>query len=269
MIIDFFKMSGTGNDFVVLDNRENKYKATDTMLWKKMCQRRTGIGADGVLLFNKSKNPSYDFSMSIINSDGTVGEMCANGARCLLFFAHHALKFKSSTKYTFETLNGVYSGEVLGSEVSLKMTEISDIQKIKLNGLGLNKKNFYVNTGVPHSLFEVDDLENFDVEAVGKKIRHDSRFKNGTNVSFFQILDNHEIFLRTFERGVEGETLSCGTAVTAVGVMAQKILGMKDKVIVLTAGGTLSVHFDDTLSNVYLKGLVEVVYRGNTKLEFR
>lgn len=269
MVVDFFKMSGTGNDFIVLDNRQHQYKTTDTPVWVKICQRRTGIGADGVLLFNQAKDPKNDFSMSIINADGSVGEMCANGARCLLFFAHHILKLKSFSQYNFETLNGVYSGEVGEYEVKLRMTEIFDVQKIKLDGMGPFKHSFYVNTGVPHSLFEVKNLDHFNVYEEGKRIRHHPLFSKGCNVNFFERLGPRELKLRTFERGVEDETLSCGTGVTAAGIMAQKILGIENELVVKTRGGTLKVLFDKNLEHVHLCGPVEMVFIGKTQLEFR
>lgn len=266
MILDFIKISATGNDFIILDNREQLYKPSDTPLWVKLCERRTGIGADGVLLLNNSSE--YDFEMSIINADGSIGEMCANGARALCLYAHKILGLKDDPLYTFSTLSGVYQAEVLDDvHVKLQMTQIHDIQKYDLTKFGFSS-SFFVDTGVPHALFEVENLNEYDVNTEGARIAHDEIFPKGTNVNFYQRKEDGYA-IRTFERGVEGETLSCGTGVTALAVMANKLHQSQERVLVEARGGDLQVDFNSDLSQVFLIGPANIVFLGKTQLEFR
>ena len=257
----FVKMNATGNDFIVIDNRDKKYKAEDKSLWHSLCSLKTGIGADGVLLLEKSANA--DFKMRYINADGGEVEMCGNGARSITAFAHDVLEEKKDT-YRIETMNGIYHCS-LDSEYGykLQMTELYDVEKISLDSLKLNcSRSMYLNTGVPHSVFEVKDLLNYPVFTEGKRVRYDAKFEKGTNANFFEVVGDNHLRVRTYERGVENETLSCGTGVTATAIAAAKFYGWKNEIILETLGGRLAVKFNSDFTEVYLCGRVQKVFIG-------
>jgi diaminopimelate epimerase len=210
----FWKYSATGNDFMIFDNRDGLF-TLEKEIAVQMCKRKEGVGADGVLILGQSAD--YDFSMSIINADGSDAEMCGNGARAIVHYAHYILKLKQDPHYRFQTLNAVYEGSINGEDVSLTMTEKYDENATEIPSIGEDKK-FYINTGVPHAVYHVDDAEAVDVFKLGKKIRHDVTHNNGCNVNFVSLIDQaKKIYrLRTYERGVEDETLCCGTGTTGL-----------------------------------------------------
>ena len=263
--INFTKFNATGNDFVVIDNRNQQYSAENKKLWESLCSLKTGIGADGVLLLEKSS--TNDFKMRYINSDGGEVEMCGNGARAITAFAHEVLDVKKES-YQFETMNGVYQcslDETYGYR--LKMTELYDMGKIDLKDLQATlvaKQSYYMNTGVPHAVFEIEKILEYPVIDQGRIVRHDPRFPKGSNANFFEVIKPKHLRIRTFERGVENETLSCGTGATATALAAAKFYGWSDEVVLETLGGRLAVKFSSDLKDIYLCGKVEKIFTGTT-----
>lgn len=263
--LNFVKYNATGNDFIVVDNRSLEFEASHQKLWANLCALKTGIGADGVLLLENSK--SADFKMRYINADGGEVEMCGNGARTITAFAHEVMGLKKES-YKFETMNGVYEcslDKLYGYR--LKMTELYDVEKIDLHDLNFNteaSRSIYMNTGVPHAVFEVKDILNYPVLEKGKLVRHDKRFPKGSNANFFEVVSPRHLRLRTFERGVENETLSCGTGATATAIAAAKFYGWNDEVVLETLGGRLAVKFSADFKEVYLCGKVEKIFEGST-----
>lgn len=254
--MDFFKYQGTGNDFVMIDDRGGTFPRMDQALIGRLCHRRFGIGADGLILLQN--DPDYDFRMLYFNADGAEGSLCGNGGRCIVRFGHDLGLFESETR--FRAVDGEHSAVVCEDEIFLKMSDVPDISL--RNGLT------FLNTGSPHVVQFVDDLESLDVVAEGRAIRYDAAFSGGTNVNFAQVLDNHTLFVRTYERGVEDETYSCGTGVTAVALAAHQQLAMPDPVFIQTIGGNLRVSFNPLTnkgqySDVYLIGPAKRVFAGS------
>lgn len=225
MRIPFVKMSGSGNDFVVVDNRRGPYIAEvdKSRFVRSVCGRRTGIGADGALFVEDSE--TADFKMRYFNSDGGEVEFCGNGARCISHFAYHSLGMKSPMM--FDSLAGLIRADVAGDHVRVLMPSASEISKPKIiNVHDTDWEYFFINTGVPHTVIVVDDLEKIPVVEVGRAIRFSERFApDGTNVDFLRAVKNEEcdIEIRTYERGVEDETLACGTGAVACALVADKI----------------------------------------------
>lgn len=202
MIIEFYKYQGTGNDFIMIDDRESTFDITDNKLIAALCERRMGIGADGLILLRN--HPSLDFEMIYFNSDGNQSSMCGNGGRCIIDFAAMLEVIKTET--TFMAIDGEHKGQFLGDTIALQMQDVAEIVG---EGDGL-----VLDTGSPHYIEMVDDLQYIDVNKEGRRIRNSAPFKKeGINVNFVQ--DSSEIEVRTYERGVEEETLSCGTGVVA------------------------------------------------------
>jgi diaminopimelate epimerase len=267
--IEFTKMTGAGNDFIVINSGLKNLSG----FAKKVCNRKTGTGADGVLVIEKSK--TADFKMRVFNADGSEAEMCGNGLRCAVLLSG----IKKIVKV--ETKAGIYEGEVTGeNKVKVKMEEPKDLKlnfSIKLNGRKVNVNS--INTGVPHVVVFVEGLDKIDVNAIGSAIRHHSEFKpKGANVNFMEIIDEHNIKIRTYERGVEGETLACGTGSVASAIIANykspfdcsKGKQITDsKINVHTRGGILKVEFKRVVSevrDVYLEGEARVVFTGEVNL---
>lgn len=263
--ITFTKFNATGNDFIVIDNRNLIYSVENKKLWEGLCSLKSGIGADGVLLLEKSNK--VDFKMRYINADGGEVEMCGNGARAITAYAHEVLDQKKEV-YQFETMNGIYECSLDATYgYRLKMTELYDIEKISLmdlNGKMKADKSLYMNTGVPHAVFEVKGLLDYPVVDHGRFVRYDQRFSKGSNANFFEVISSKHVRIRTYERGVENETLSCGTGATAVALAAAKFYGWSDEVVLETLGGRLAVKFSADFKNVYLCGKVEKIFTGKT-----
>ena len=258
--MDFSKYQGTGNDFVLIDDRAAPGRAgtfpqTDQALVERLCHRRFGIGADGLILLQN--DPDYDFRMVYFNADGAEGSMCGNGGRCIVRFARDLGLFESETR--FRAVDGEHVAVVCEEDIFLKMGNVAGIE----TRAGLT----FLNTGSPHVVHFVDDLESVDVVAEGRAIRYDATFPGGTNVNFAQVLDDHTVFVRTYERGVEDETYSCGTGVTAVALVAHQQLAMPDPVFIQTLGGNLRVSFnpqpDSRFTDIYLIGPAKRVYTGS------
>jgi len=251
MELYFYKYQGTGNDFVIVDNREINWMP-DNQLITQICDRRFGIGADGLMLIQK--NAEFDFEMIYFNSDGSKS-LCANGSRCAMHLAHQLGIIGSHT--TFLTTDGVHTGTIADQWVSFQIFDLPDFDLID--------KDYFIDNGSPHYVRFVDDAGKEDVFSKGKAIRNESRFSpGGTNVNFVEIIGNSELFVRTFERGVEDETLSCGTGVTAAALAATH-KGLKSPITVKTAGGELTVNFDQDQSGfkgIFLSGPTVPVFEG-------
>lgn len=253
----FYKYQGTGNDFILIDNRENIIKKSDTGFLKKLCDRKFGIGADGIILLENDLE--FDFHMFYANADGLEGSMCGNGGRCIVAFARKLGIIIDDA--VFSAPDGMHTARITGSTVSLEMKNVTSLKKIE---------NYWLtDTGSPHYVSMVDNLEELDVYSKGLAIRNNALFrKEGINVNFVQ-REEEVYFVRTFERGVENETLACGTGVTAVAIaMAQqkKETGLYITEI-RTLGGLLKVSFeknkDATFTSIYLEGPAELVFEGH------
>lgn len=261
MQLNFYKYQGTGNDFILIDNRSQGISLTTEQI-HLLCNRRFGIGADGLMLLELE--PGFDFKMVYFNSDGNQSSMCGNGGRCITAFAKH--QGLISGKCKFLAIDGAHEAIVTeDNKVSLKMADVKEIEK--------NSDHYYLNTGSPHYVRSVNGIENYDVIGEGKKIRYNDRFKEqGTNVNFIEKKDD-AVFVRTYERGVEDETYSCGTGVTAAALVAglEGMLSTKNSCIVKTLGGDLEVKFEKVLDtnfyNIWLIGPAELVFKGDIEIK--
>ena len=256
MILAFQKYQGTGNDFIIVDNRDLKFNRADNALVAKLCDRRFGIGADGMMLLQNKIG--YDFEMVYYNSDGNESSMCGNGGRCIVEFAKTLGIAKD--KVNFLASDGEHEAAVKQGYISLKMNNVSKVE--------VNANFSYLNTGSPHYVAFVNNVEKYNVFDEGKKIRNSERFiEQGTNVNFVEKQLN-ELFVRTYERGVEGETYSCGTGVTAAALVAslKSVSTAQDYCDIKTLGGKLKVKFtrhpDNSFTDVWLEGPATFVYSG-------
>ena len=259
-------MSATGNDFILIDNKNGELDARDldySEIARDLCQRRVSIGADGLLVLENSDKAL--FKMRIINPDGSEVNMCGNGARCSAFYAS---KCGWETDITMETGAGVLSADVSGDNVKLKMSDPKDV-KLNINlGIGSNMVvAHYLNTGVPHVVHIVDDLKNCNVKEIGRGIREHTLFApDGTNANFVGELDKNGASIRTYERGVEDETLACGTGTTASAIILGMLGYAASPVKMKTRSGeTLKVYYDihgKSARNVYLEGTAKIVCEG-------
>lgn len=269
--VPFVKMSGTGNDFIIVDHRRpfihNEAMAEFAAL---VCRRKFSVGADGLILLENSE--TADFKWQFFNADGSVAEMCGNGARCAARFAYmHGI---ASAKMCFETLAGIIEAQVSDTAVSIKMTKphtISLQQEITVDGAPVETHS--MDTGVPHTVVFVDSIDTYDVFGMGKIIRNHEVFKPaGTNVNFVQKQDG-ALKVRTYERGVEDETLACGTGAVASALTAAMLGQMASPVDIITSGGDrLTILFDlkedgTSADNVFLKGPAHVIYKGELNAE--
>ncbi len=263
--IPFFKMSGSGNDFVLIDNREKVVEENGLQdKIKKVCRRKLSVGADGFILVEKSK--LVDFKWRFFNSDGSIAEMCGNGARCVARFAF--LKGIAQKEMAFETDAGIVSASINGEAVKIRMPEPTDIKtdytiELEQGSLAVSS----VNTGVPHVVVGVDNLDQVDVVNRGREIRYCRAFAPaGTNVNFISLHKDGFIEIRTYERGVEDETLACGTGSVAGAIIMACKNKLDSPVRVLTkSGGFLKIFFNKNeirFSDVYLEGDARVVYSG-------
>ncbi|MGH2568977.1 MAG: diaminopimelate epimerase [Bacteroidota bacterium] len=270
MKIHFTKMSGAGNDFVVIDNRSGLIKKGSSIA-QQLCDRRSGIGADGLILLEQSKRA--DYKMVYYNADGSSGGMCGNGGRCIAFFSLE--KRIAPNKHFFEALDFVYYAEVKKSHVTLRMKDPADLTtNIVLPIWGKKTKMHYLDTGSPHSVVFVKStlrkrsvLEKIPVEQIGKQIRNHIFFQpKGTNVNFVEILNSKRIKMRTFERGVETETPACGTGAIASAIAACLVSGLKAPITVETKSNMeLEVNFTkikNSVRKVTLMGPVRILFKG-------
>jgi len=263
MKIKFTKAVATGNDFIIVDNCKGAIIDLPGLA-KKVCDRKRGIGADGLLILEKSKKA--DFRMRIFNPDGSEAEMCGNGSRCIALYA--ATGDIAASEMDIDTLAGVLKASVKKDVVKVKLTEPKNIQWNMC--LMIDKcpyKLNFVNTGVPHVIHFVEDIEKVDVKNLGAHIRHHGEFSpDGTNADFVEIKGKGMIKIRTYERGVEDETLACGTGAVASAVISAEVEKMSSPVTVSTRSGEeLKVYFkiiDGEFKEVYLEGKAKLVYEG-------
>lgn len=260
MQIQFYKYQGTGNDFIILDNRDQVYSELTTDQVSLLCDRRFGIGADGLMMLNLKEG--YDFEMVYYNADGRESSMCGNGGRCLVKFAHNVGIRKDM--YYFLAVDGEHEAEIaLDGIVSLKMKNV--------NGIRVSHGDFILDTGSPHYVKIVRNVMEYDVLRKGREIRYSSAFaEEGINVNYVEQKNDDEIIVRTYERGVENETFSCGTGVTAAALVCYHNENGFNDVTVRTKGGKLTVEFDrindDQYENIWLCGPAEKVFEGNVLL---
>jgi len=259
MQINFHKYQGTGNDFILIDNREEKLFKYQTEILNQLCNRHFGIGADGLILLQKHEN--YDFQMLYFNADGREGSMCGNGGRCVVHFAHQLGLIESET--TFLAVDGLHSGFVLpDDQIRLQMQDVTVIEHFE--------NDLVLDTGSPHYVRFVDALKDIDVVDTGRKIRFAHAFmKEGINVNFVEA-KNNKLQVATYERGVENETLSCGTGVIACSLAATlQLLDFMDRseIELMTKGGSLTVSFDKEgnhhFKNIWLQGPAKMVFEGS------
>jgi diaminopimelate epimerase len=257
MTIQFHKYQGTGNDFILLDNRKNEYSGLTEDQVRRMCDRRFGIGADGLMLLNVRNG--FDFEMKYYNADGKEGSMCGNGGRCMIKFAYNLGIHREV--YKFLASDGAHDAEIdTDGTVSLNMKDVKTVRKFH--------NDFVLDTGSPHYVKFVSDVMDLDVYKKGYEIRHSKEFDDdGINVNFVeQMSEPDKIIVRTFERGVEDETYSCGTGVTASALISFHNENGFNEVEVKTLGGSLTVEFDrvddDKYENIWLCGPAEKVFEG-------
>ena len=276
-MLKFTKMNGAGNDFVLVDNRDGKLQLSRETI-ARLCDRHRGIGADGLLAVESAKPPQNesgengaDFQMRYYNSDGGEAEMCGNGARCFARFAQR-LSEKSGA-ISFETLAGKITAQFVGEQIRLAMSEPRDLRLDEQLALKLETARVHsVNTGVPHAVVFVEDLENVAVARLGAEIRFHEHFApRGTNVNFAKQLDAQNIAIRTYERGVEAETLACGTGVVASALIFHKLKNAPAPIGVRVRGGErLEVSFEKTgdgiFKNVTLTGPADFVFEGEIEI---
>lgn len=262
MRFEFSKYQGTGNDFIIIDNRTNSINLTTEQV-NKLCNRKFGIGADGLMLLNNS-TASYNFEMVYFNADGKVGSMCGNGGRCIVQFAFDIGIIKE--KYLFIAADGAHEAFVNKENkfVHLKMQDVTNVN-YEADG------TFILNTGSPHLIKMVNNINEIDVYNEGKKIRYSTNYKqDGINVNFVEFLNKNSIQVRTYERGVEDETLSCGTGVTAAALMNATIDNGLNTVFVKTLGGNLVINFykenNQSFNNIWLCGTATFVFKGTIEL---
>ena len=273
--LPFTKMNGAGNDFVLLDNRTADLHL-DAAAIARLCDRHRGVGADGVLLVERPEGPQADFRMRYYNADGGEAEMCGNGARC---FARFATRLETAggggaarESLRFETQAGLIHARLEGELVRLNMsppTAGMALGALELDGLTFPEA-YFLNTGVPHVVLPVPDVERVDVHPVGRAIRYHGRFApKGTNANFIQTLGSREIILRTYERGVEGETLACGTGATASALIHAEMLNLRSSVTVavhVRSGDVLQIGCERVdpfnFRDVTLGGPAEFVFNG-------
>lgn len=257
MRLSFHKYQATGNDFVIIDNRAGTYSFSVDEI-KKICDRKFGVGADGLILIEN--HPTQDFNLVYFNADGSPS-LCGNGSRAAVKMASALGIIKGKAK--FNAFDGLHEAQILtDGNVRLKMNDVNEVKK---SGEGL-----FVNTGSPHFIKWVHDVTNFSVYEVGREIRYSDAFKPaGTNVNFVQQLDKNTIFVRTYERGVENETLSCGTGVTAAALAAVSHQSTSP-IAVKTLGGELTVEFkkshDGAFTDIFLTGPAKMVFEGVLEL---
>jgi diaminopimelate epimerase len=254
MQFEFYKYQGTGNDFIIIDNRQLTFFKNDTKRIAALCDRKFGVGADGLILLEN--HPNLDFKMVYYNADGNQSSMCGNGGRCLVHFA----KFLGiiDKKTSFEAIDGIHEATIYEGIVSLKMNDV--------NSVATENDYSFLNTGSPHHVEICKQLDQLDIQTEGAKLRNDKYGKEGANINYVEQVNSDTFSVRTYERGVEAETLSCGTGVTAVALaMHKKGKTTSNTVTLKTPGGELKVTFeasDSGYKNIYLIGPAVMVFKG-------
>lgn len=260
MKIQFYKYQGTGNDFIILDNRQGIYDALDKKQIAYLCDRHFGIGADGLMKLGNSDKGN--FTMKYYNSDGNESSMCGNGGRCMVAFAKRNNLFEKSC--TFFAIDGLHMAEINNDIVKLKMNDVKEINVFETYT--------ELNTGSPHYVCVSTDIKTLDLKKEGQLIRYSPKYQeNGINVNFVEILDENTLYVRTYERGVEDETLSCGTGVCACAIDFKKNIPGTHLVKIKTPGGELNVSFmmNEMMQaqEVYLEGKAQFTFEGNIDID--
>ncbi len=276
--IPFMKLSGSGNDFILIDNRHRIVDPRQAgQLAKKVCTHRMSVGGDGLILIERSRRA--DFRWRLFNADGSEAEFSGNGARCAARFAY--LQKIAPQRMRFETLAGLIEAEMVpagrgrsakaggkGTGVKVRFPDPSGLRlHMRVSVNGVEREAHFLDTGVPHCVYLVDDPDRVDVEGIGRSTRHHELFRPaGTNVNFIQVLDPHRIRIRTYERGVEDETLACGTGAIASALIASRVAKVESPVTLIPQSGLeLTVYFaarGDRFTDVYLQGDARAVYKG-------
>ncbi|NPA36015.1 MAG: diaminopimelate epimerase [Chlorobi bacterium] len=257
----FYKYHGTGNDFIIIDNRKGHFDSKNKETIRFLCDRHFGIGADGLMLLED--NDQYEFTMRYFNSDGNEATMCGNGGRCISAFAVHQGIVNSPEHFSFMAVDGLHEASYSDGIVSLKMSDVNDISA--------NEEHFFLNTGSPHHVEFVNNINETDVYGNGKKIRYSDKYKSagGTNVNFVEQTDESHIKVRTYERGVENETLSCGTGVVASAISTAIRQGHGNNFTIEVPGGILKVNFETQNNNpvnIWLTGPATFVFKGEIEI---
>jgi len=269
MVVDFTKMNGAGNDFVLIDNRAGKI-ALDAAKITRLCDRHAGVGADGVILLISCQSGKADWAWDFYNNDGSPAEMCGNGARCFARFIQRLTSVQE--KVSFETKAGVISAQFHGETVTVNLTAPRDFRLNQLVALKSGKVSLHsVDTGVPHAVLFTDDADQAMVQPLGAEIRNHPHFApRGTNVNFAQLLAPGSLRVRTYERGVEGETLACGTGVTATALVAAELHHFPSPIrLRVQSGAELQVSFNRDgarFTDVRLTGPADFVFDGRIAL---
>jgi diaminopimelate epimerase len=269
VVLEFTKMNGAGNDFVLIDNRTRLISLSRGQIIH-LCDRHRGAGADGLIMLVPSETGKADWAWQFYNNDGSTGEMCGNGARC---FARYVQKRTGTNRdFTFETEAGIITARFQGNKITVSLTQPGKLQLNQQVTLSSGPQSIHsVNTGVPHAVLFVPDADKAMVQQLGPEIRRNPAFgPKGTNVNFVQVLGPNHIRVRTFERGVEGETLACGTGVTASALISSRVHKFSSPVKVQVQGGDqLLVSFAENngdFSEVQLSGPAEFVFEGRIEL---
>lgn len=259
MQLTFYKYQGTGNDFIMIDNRMEVISKNNTKLVNHLCDRKFGIGADGLILLENSNEDGVDFKMVYFNSDGNQSSMCGNGGRCIIAFARFLGIIKESC--TFSAVDGLHEGRISDTgSVGLKMNDVQEVHK---------QTGFtFLDTGSPHHVVFSESIGDLDIMKKGSEIRYSKLYaeNGGTNVNFVEVIDASSLRIRTYERGVENETLSCGTGATAAAIAAFSNDKVHSSTVSLaTEGGSLRVNFEhgeQGFSNIWLEGPASLVFKG-------
>lgn len=258
MELTFFKYQGAGNDFVMIDNRNLAFNGSEQQLFEQLCDRRFGIGADGLILLQNKEG--YDFEMKYYNADGRESTMCGNGGRCVVMFAKQLGIVDGTTR--FLAIDGPHEGKILADgTVSIQMSNVAAINK--------DVDDYVLNTGSPHYVQQVPEVKTVNVYENGKAVRNSSNYRaEGINVNFVELVSGDQLKVRTYERGVEDETYACGTGVTASAIAASQMQGLPDGAYqynIETLGGKLSVSYElfgGKATNVWLTGPAIMVFSG-------
>jgi diaminopimelate epimerase len=269
MVLEFTKMNGAGNDFVLIDNRAQTIKLSRDQI-VRLCDRHRGIGADGAIILVPSTSGQADWAWEFYNNDGSAGEMCGNGARCFARFVQR--RTRGTRDFTFETEAGIITANFHGDRVTVNLTSPQGLRLNEQVPLSVGPQTIHsLNTGVPHAVLFVSDADKAMVQQLGPEIRRHAHFApKGTNVNFVQFLSPGRIRVRTFERGVEGETLACGTGVTASALISSRVHKFNSPVKVqVQSGDQLEVSFkegNNGFADVRLTGPADFVFEGKMEI---
>lgn len=264
IMIEFTKMSGAGNDFVLIDNMDDSLQLDKTKLAVALCSQHFGIGADGLLLLEQSLKA--DFMMRYYNADGSSGGMCGNGGRCVARYAY--MNGIANQHLRFDALDHIYKAEVLDETVKLQMKDPTHLKThLLIKTKSGSFQGHFIDTGSPHVVIESTNLNTLDVETIGREVRYNSLFvPEGANVNFMNISKENKLDIRTYERGVEAETLACGTGSVASALIASHLKGVKSPVTIrVKSGEELRVYFeydDKEFSNIFLEGSAHILFSG-------